>query len=305
MRAQENNTGCRNPNAITTRPPAGTRTGQTVRLASLLSRYATVCSMGDDDVGRTSEIEHSILLEEGTRPIQQPPPPNTLGPEKEAEAGRKAHDLLKRGLIELAQEAWSYPAVLVQKKDGKWRFCTDYLRLNAVTKQDAYPYPGSTTAWTPCLAAATSALLTWSHSKPVQSLHRPRQGKDSHRVVEPARIERAPRIPQDRPLLLTVYPEFATIAHLSHPVTAKGVPWRLTEGDQVAFKKLKDSISTTPILGYPDPHRQYTLDTDTGGCGVGTMLSQVQEACESSVAYYSKTLTPQNAITASLENCLR
>ena len=45
-------------------------TGETARLASLLSRYATAFSTSDDDnVGRTIKVEHSILLKEGTRPI--------------------------------------------------------------------------------------------------------------------------------------------------------------------------------------------------------------------------------------------
>ena len=111
--------------------------GQTSRLAALLGRYVTVFSTGDDDVGITSDVKHSIPLKEGTRPIRQPP--HRLGPDKEAEAERQVKDLLKRGLIEPAGGAWSSPVVLVRKKDGKWCFCIHYGHFKAVTEQDAYP----------------------------------------------------------------------------------------------------------------------------------------------------------------------
>ena len=112
---------------------------QARRLARLLTDYRTVFSTGDGDMGQTTLVEHGIPVEEGTRPIRQPP--HRLGPEKEAEAERQVAELLEKGLIEPAGGAWSSPVVLVRKKDGKWRFCVDYRRLNAVTQQDAYPLP--------------------------------------------------------------------------------------------------------------------------------------------------------------------
>ena len=84
---------------------------QVRRLARLLTDYSTVFS---------TLVEHSIPIEEGTRPIHQPP--HWLGPEKEAEAKKQVAELLEKGLIEPAGGAWSSPVVLVRKKDGKWRF---------------------------------------------------------------------------------------------------------------------------------------------------------------------------------------
>ena len=90
-------------------------------------------------MGRTDLVAHSIPLKPGAQPIRQHP--HRLGPHKEREAEEQVSKLLERGLIEPSNGAWSSPVVLVKKKDGSWRFCIDYRRLNAVTQQDAYPLP--------------------------------------------------------------------------------------------------------------------------------------------------------------------
>jgi hypothetical protein len=49
--------------------------------------------------------------------------------------------LLQRGLISTSTSPFASPILLVQKKDGTWRFCVDYRRLNSITVKNKFPMP--------------------------------------------------------------------------------------------------------------------------------------------------------------------
>ena len=74
-----------------------------------------------------------------SRPLRQQPYASAW---KERELiNEQVEKMLDRGIIEKSTSPWVSPVVLVKKKDGSWRFCVDYRRLNAITTKDVYPLP--------------------------------------------------------------------------------------------------------------------------------------------------------------------
>ncbi|GFY63035.1 hypothetical protein TNIN_42531 [Trichonephila inaurata madagascariensis] len=49
--------------------------------------------------------------------------------------------MLKEDVIQPSESPWSSPVVLAKKKNGEWRFCVDYRRLDKITKKDVCPLP--------------------------------------------------------------------------------------------------------------------------------------------------------------------
>lgn len=49
--------------------------------------------------------------------------------------------MLQKGVIQHSCSPYASPVLLVQKKDGTWRFCVDYRHLNAITVKNRFPLP--------------------------------------------------------------------------------------------------------------------------------------------------------------------
>lgn len=50
-------------------------------------------------------------------------------------------EMLDQGIIQHSNSPYASPAVLVRKKDGTWRLCVDYRRLNQQTVKDCFHIP--------------------------------------------------------------------------------------------------------------------------------------------------------------------
>jgi hypothetical protein len=68
----------------------------------------------------------------------------------------------------------------------------------------------------------------------------------------------------------------------------KSFSWNFTT--QESFDKLKEAMTTTPVLTYPDFSKEFIRETDACDTCIGAVLSQVGHP----IAYFSKGLNLAN-----------
>lgn len=68
--------------------------------------------------------------------------------------------MLKEGVIKPSTNSCSSSVVLARKKDGSYRFCIDYRKLNTVIEKDAYPLPQVNATLDKLMAAKNFVVIT-------------------------------------------------------------------------------------------------------------------------------------------------
>ncbi|UYV80091.1 hypothetical protein LAZ67_18001653, partial [Cordylochernes scorpioides] len=104
-------------------------------LKQILIKYADLFS---PRLGRTNLTKHRIDTEDA-KPIKHKP--YRVSPKERDIIKDQIDEMLKEGIIRPSSSPWSFPVILVKKRDGKFRFCVDYRKLNEVTVKDVYPIP--------------------------------------------------------------------------------------------------------------------------------------------------------------------
>ncbi|CAF0976548.1 unnamed protein product, partial [Brachionus calyciflorus] len=97
-----------------------------------------VISLNDLDLGSTDLTTHRINLKTET-PIKSSPYKTNHVMRRELETQIKK--MSDANVIEESDSPFASPVVLVRKKDGTYRFCIDFRKLNEQTIKDAYPIP--------------------------------------------------------------------------------------------------------------------------------------------------------------------
>lgn len=91
-----------------------------------------------DIPSQTTVLQHDIDVGYAN-PIKQHP--YRLNPRKRELMKAEVNYLHRNNFASPSQSAWSSPCLLVPKADSSVRFCTDYRKVNAVTKPDSFPLP--------------------------------------------------------------------------------------------------------------------------------------------------------------------
>jgi hypothetical protein len=103
-----------------------------------IRQHAEVFSRSATDLGRNRWLPHRIDTGDNP-PVKQPMRRHPYAHLPEIE--KNVQELLTAKVIEPATSPWASNVLLVKKRDGTWRFCLDYRRLNDLTRKEAYPLP--------------------------------------------------------------------------------------------------------------------------------------------------------------------
>ncbi|UYV61745.1 K02A2.6-like [Cordylochernes scorpioides] len=111
---------------------------QRLQLVSCHDEFIGIFDFGSTPIKPTSTVKHKINTGDQT-PIKQRP--YRVAPSERRLIQDEVNKMIENHIVKPSESPWSSPVILVRKKDGTWRFCVDYRRLNKITKKDVYPLP--------------------------------------------------------------------------------------------------------------------------------------------------------------------
>ena len=108
------------------------------KIENLILKNQDLFASKDSELGHTDTVKMKIDTEKND-PIKMRPYRTPL---KNREVIDKAIDeMLDANVIRRSRSPWSFPVVIVDKKDGSKRFCVDFRKLNQISKKNSYPLP--------------------------------------------------------------------------------------------------------------------------------------------------------------------
>ena len=107
-------------------------------LKKLIADYSDVFTLDSTELGHTDLVQHHVDTGD-SQPVKQPA--RRVPFVYRERISSMVEEMQHLGVIKPSSSAWASPVVLVPKKDGTYRFCDDYRRLNSLTRKDVHPLP--------------------------------------------------------------------------------------------------------------------------------------------------------------------
>ncbi|KAJ8752343.1 hypothetical protein K2173_003979 [Erythroxylum novogranatense] len=120
-------------------PPGRPRGQAPARVFAMTREEAAAAPEVVTSLPPVREIEFAVDVIPETTPISIPP--YRMAPAELRELKEQLEELLENGYVRPSSSPWGAPVLFVKKKDGSWRMCIDYRRLNMVTIKNKYPLP--------------------------------------------------------------------------------------------------------------------------------------------------------------------
>ncbi|GFS97324.1 transposon Ty3-I Gag-Pol polyprotein [Trichonephila clavipes] len=96
-------------------------------------KFSGLFTKTDKSTAAKTNVKHRIFTGDHA-PINQRA--YRVSPTERRIIHEEVQKMLDEGIVQPSESPWSSPIVLVRKKkDGSWRFCVDYRKLNSVTKK--------------------------------------------------------------------------------------------------------------------------------------------------------------------------
>ncbi|CAF4677648.1 unnamed protein product, partial [Rotaria magnacalcarata] len=257
-----------------------------VQLSNLIQSFPQVFTKTP---GRTSKLKHHIDLIPDTKARNSAPYRYTPASRKIIDD--KLDEMREQHVIIPSKSPWASPVVLALKKDGLYRLCIDYRKLNEVTVRDTYPIPRIDDTLDALQYAQFISTLD------LRSGYWQVEMEDSnvqaflgitgyyHRFIKnDAKIA--------EPLL--------KLLHSQQPATTRSqLPWNADCTN--AFITLKQKLISPPIMHSPNFSFPFILELDACEYGIGCILTQEYNDRKYLISYASRTLCTAERNYSSVE----
>ncbi|MCH87769.1 putative retroelement pol polyprotein, partial [Trifolium medium] len=272
----------------------------------LLDQYADIFAEPTALPPSRPGFDHKIPLKDGVQPFNLRPYRFSLIQKDVID--KIVQDMLDQGIVQHSTSPFASPTILVRKKDGSWRLCVDFRRLNDLTIKDRFPIPliedlmdelHGSVIFSKLDLRSGYHQLRMAPGEAHKTAFKTHSGHFEY-LVMPFGLTNAPTSFQalmNQQLrgflgLAGYYRRFVKdFGKLAKPLTdllrKDNFIWSAEATH--AFVTLKQALVSAPVLSLPDFSKRFVVETDASGKGIGAVLMQEHHP----IAYISKSLGPK------------